>query len=253
MTPGYGKPRSALPWLPYESEDRVIINSHNFTPSKLYPSLQDAVAGYYPRLDAGAAMDDQFGSNHGTLVGGATRVDSSGLAYSTDGVNDYGAIPFVVFPGAYPFAISLWFNVPNITANFYLFSISDINSTNAFFAVAAVGSLSGDPIIAQAGDSGGSSFAQSSSGLSANTWHHALAVFTSASSRSVYIDGANGGTETTTRSPNLASLDNIAVGALRRSSVIYAQALVDDILIFDRVPTAQERIDLASQRGAAYL
>lgn len=30
MTPGYAKPRSELPWLPYKEHDRVIINAHNF-------------------------------------------------------------------------------------------------------------------------------------------------------------------------------------------------------------------------------
>jgi hypothetical protein len=30
MTPGFAKPRSELPWIPYEEQDRVIINSHNF-------------------------------------------------------------------------------------------------------------------------------------------------------------------------------------------------------------------------------
>jgi hypothetical protein len=32
MTPGFAKPRSELPWLPYGKCDRVIINAHNFTP-----------------------------------------------------------------------------------------------------------------------------------------------------------------------------------------------------------------------------
>jgi hypothetical protein len=253
MTPGYAKPRSELPWLPYESLDRVIINAHNFTPSKLYPSLQDAVAGYYPRLDSGAAMDDQFGDNDGSLINGATRVDSSGLAYSTDGVSQYGSIPFAVFPGAYPFAISLWFRVPNITTNFYLLSIADINSLNAYFSLVASGGIAGDPVTAAVGDSTTTSFAASTVGYSANTWTHALAVFASTTSRSVYLNGANGATEETSRTPSLASLDNITVGTLRRSSQLYSQTLVDDILIFDRIPTAQERIDLASQRGAAYL
>ena len=228
----------------------MIINQHNF--GRRYPSLQDARAGYYPRLDAGAAIDDQFGSNHGTLVNGAARVDSSGLAYSTDGINDYGSIPFAVFPGAYPFAVSLWFNVPNITASFYLFAISDINTNNAYFAIAAAGGISGDPVIAQVGDATAASFAQSSAGYAANTWQHVLAVFESTTSRAVYLNGANAGTNTTSRTPSLAALDNIAVGALRRSSSIFSQCLVDDILIYNRVPTAQERIDLASQRGAAY-
>ena len=45
MTPGFAKSRSELPWLPYESEDRVIINAHNFpapsgwTPASLSTAL----------------------------------------------------------------------------------------------------------------------------------------------------------------------------------------------------------------------
>jgi hypothetical protein len=253
MTPGYAKTRQELPWLYYPEADRVIINAHNFGGGEpLYPTLQDAVAGYFPRLDGGAEMDDQFGVNHGSLSNGATRVDSSGLAYSTDGVNDYGSIPFAVFPGAYPFAISLWFRVPNVTTSFYLLSIADINSLNAYFSLVAAGAIAGDPVIAAVGDSTTTSFAASTAGFSANTWTHALAVFESSTSRSVYLNGENGATETTSRTPNLSSLDNISVGALRRSSVLYSQILVDDILLFDRILTAQERIDLASQRGAAY-
>lgn len=33
VTPGFAKPRSELPWLPYWEQDRVIINAHNFTPA----------------------------------------------------------------------------------------------------------------------------------------------------------------------------------------------------------------------------
>ena len=223
-----------------------------------YPSLRTTlpIAGYYARLDSGAAATDQFtadGAQDGTLINGATRVDDNGLAYSFDGVNDYLTIPFAAFPGAYPFSISCWFNVPNVTDAFYLLSINDINSSDAYFALAAAGTLTGDPVVVLAGDAGGTSFAQSSAGFTANTWHHVLAVFTSVSSRTVYLNGGSSGTETTARSPNLALLDNIAVGALRRSSVIHSQCLIDDIAIYPIALNATQAGYLASQRGVIYV
>lgn len=42
MTPGFAKPRSELPWLPYGKCNRVIINQHNFggwTPARLSLAL----------------------------------------------------------------------------------------------------------------------------------------------------------------------------------------------------------------------
>ena len=38
MTPGFAKPRSELPWLPYGKCNRVIINQHNFTPASWTPA-----------------------------------------------------------------------------------------------------------------------------------------------------------------------------------------------------------------------
>lgn len=222
-----------------------------------YPALRTTLprAGFYARLDPGVPAVDQFtadGSQDGTLTAGATRIDSSGLAYSFDGVNDYLDIPFGLFPGAYPFSISLWFNVPNLTSSFYLFAIADIATDNALIAIAAAGGISGDPVIAQVGDEIGSSFAQSTSGYSANTWQHVVAVFTSTTSRTVYLNGGNSATNTTSRTPNLASLDNIAVGALRRASPLFAQCLVDDIVFYPIALNASQVANLASQRGAIY-
>jgi hypothetical protein len=59
MTPGFAKPRSELPWLPYGEQDRVIINSHNFTPAIAY--------GWETPLSI-AAVGDAVVSTEGTLV-----------------------------------------------------------------------------------------------------------------------------------------------------------------------------------------
>jgi hypothetical protein len=71
MTPGFAKPRSELPWLPYEEQDRVIINAHNFTPAITY--------GWETPLSI-AAVGDAVVSTEGTLV------EARNLGQATDRV-----------------------------------------------------------------------------------------------------------------------------------------------------------------------
>ncbi len=79
MTPGFARPRSELPWLPYEEHDRVIINAHRFggswTPAQITTELW---------LDAADAATIYSASSGGSLVadgGSVGRVeDKSGNA-----------------------------------------------------------------------------------------------------------------------------------------------------------------------------
>jgi hypothetical protein len=59
MTPGFAKSRKVLFYLPYPEPDRVIINSHNFTPAITY--------GWETPLSI-AAVGDSVVSTEGTLV-----------------------------------------------------------------------------------------------------------------------------------------------------------------------------------------
>jgi hypothetical protein len=63
MTPGFAKPRSELPWLPYEEQDRVIINSHNFTSAWTPANLSPAI--WLDASDASTLYDSTSG---GSLV-----------------------------------------------------------------------------------------------------------------------------------------------------------------------------------------
>jgi hypothetical protein len=132
MTPGFGKPRSELPWLPYESLDRVIINSHNFT-----PAFNPAVNGKMPthvwcpsRDTAGngtATLTDLVGSNNGTLTlmdpatDWVVDTDAGGVrALDFDGSNDrvaFGAGALVSTLVA--FSVSAWVKTVNLTTNQY--------------------------------------------------------------------------------------------------------------------------------------
>ena len=59
MIPGFAQPRSELPWLYYPERDRVIINSHNFTPAITYG---------WEASQSIAAVGDSVVSTEGTLV-----------------------------------------------------------------------------------------------------------------------------------------------------------------------------------------
>ncbi len=103
MTPGFAKPRSELPWLPYESLDRVIINSHNFN-APAFDLLADAAPSVW--LDASDAtslfdatsggsnpaadgdvrrwQDKSGNARHATLVSGSAPIRKTSIINSRD-------------------------------------------------------------------------------------------------------------------------------------------------------------------------
>ena len=96
MTPGYARPRSELPWLPYESLDRVIINSHNFTPAGP-TGIGGEIAWWCPSLDDSgngtATMNDLIGSRNCSLTAEATPANAWGVD------TDNGGVRAVLFNG----------------------------------------------------------------------------------------------------------------------------------------------------------
>jgi len=78
MTPGYGKPRSELPWLPYEEQDRVIINAHNFTPA-IWTPAQISTSLWLDASDAATLFDAVSGGSLVAADGAVARwQDKSG-------------------------------------------------------------------------------------------------------------------------------------------------------------------------------
>jgi hypothetical protein len=67
-----------MPWLPYESEDRVIINSHNFTPANWTPA-QISTAVWLDASDAATLYDAVSGGSAVAANGAVARwQDKSG-------------------------------------------------------------------------------------------------------------------------------------------------------------------------------
>lgn len=115
-----------------------------------------------------------------------------------------------------PFSVVCWFNMTNATQQHFLWTTSDLsNSLQSLAAFSARGNLGGDPLRASTVASTGV-VADTSTGYSANTWHHAAAVYTSTASRAVYIDGGSKGTNTETRTPT--GQDTTNIGAIRNGT-----------------------------------
>lgn len=127
MTPGFAKTRAELPWLPYGEVDRVIINSHNFTPA-FNPAVNGKTPAevYCPSRDTAGngttTLTGLVAGNNGTLTNMDPETDwvedtSAGgvRALDFDGSNDYVTIPHnsVLNPGSSPFSISCWIKPPN--------------------------------------------------------------------------------------------------------------------------------------------
>lgn len=101
---------------------------------------------------------------------------------------------------AYPLTLVAWFNSDDVTADQAILSVAhhEVTSPQGRWAILQVrGTTAGDPVSAATFD--GTTFAQAltTSGYSADTWHHGCAVFASETSRTAYIDGGNSASETT--------------------------------------------------------
>ena len=95
-----------------------------------------------------------------------------------------------------PFSVSLWMYSDDAAKDQALF-FTKANAQSRYFGLFAVGSAAGDPIYCTAREEGINEHAITTSGFSANTWHHIMGVWASATDRRVFIDGGSKGTNTT--------------------------------------------------------
>ena len=202
MTHGYAQPRSKLPWLPYESLDRVIINSHNFTPAAFDSSVNGKTPDgcWCPSQDSAgrltATLTDLVGVSDGTL----TNMDPA-----TDWVNDTGSLWNLDFDGtndeviigdvsAYDiatasFSVSAWINTSSSKTVQAIFAKQDSSSFNGFFFGLVNGQLR---LVNNWGASLGSVGTITSTGTFNNgAWRHVVGVMIGADRTNwrLYVDG----------------------------------------------------------------
>jgi hypothetical protein len=144
-----------------------------------------------------------------------------------------------------PFTLACWFNTADITNQQTLLGIQNLSNghrSNMF----ASGNAAGDPV--QAATTVGGSFGGSSStsSYSANTWQHCAGVFLTTASRTVYLDGAAGTTNTTSLSPSYGT-PTIGIGGRHNGTAwgLFSDANTAECGIWNVALTADEIASLA--------
>lgn len=135
-----------------------------------------------------------------------------------DGVPEYAQIETAAVT-AYPFTMACHFYTNSITTSQALMWVGDKDSAVHFCSLNAQGTIGGDPLIAFSHTYGGAAFtsANTTTGFSANVWHHGVGVWVSATERYVYIDGGSKGSDAT-EVEAIANHDRTAIGGARDSS-----------------------------------
>ena len=98
--------------------------------------------------------------------------------------------------GAYPLTLAAWVRSDDATVGQSILGV--FNATvDRWIRIELRGDIGGDPARIEAYDGVTNANAATSSGYSANTWHHVCGVSASSTSRIVYLDGGNSGSDTT--------------------------------------------------------
>lgn len=142
-----------------------------------------------------------------------------------------------------PLTMACWFKPANVTVAKALMSIGTSGGMSRF--VLTENQTASQPILGQSVNSGGTiASAVSAGSVSAGAWHHAAAVFTSSASRTAYLSGVGGTTETT--SITVSGINRTLIGARISTTVgLYAAADISEAAIWSAALTADEISSLA--------
>lgn len=117
-----------------------------------------------------------------------------------------------------PLTMACWFRSDSTTLSQALMALGRSDANDDTFLLAANGAAGGDPVQAQTSGVGGAS-AVTTTGFSANTWHHACGVFAAVDSRAAYIDGGSKGTNAGSQTPS--GLDRTRIGLYYSGATLY--------------------------------
>lgn len=112
---------------------------------------------------------------------------------------------------AVPMTLSAWVRPADTTSSKAVCGIGNLTGSNNNFGLFLTNAGKAEAYVSQNGSFGE---AITTASYSANTWHHLAGVFPANNSRSVYLDGGNKVTETTSITP--AGVDRTSVGLQRQ-------------------------------------
>jgi hypothetical protein len=233
----------------------------------LFPELwRGCVGAWNPGLGpTGLTLSDWSPyKNHGTLTNmdpGTDWVASQGrYALDFDGINDFVPLGTTNLLGltrsSLSATVSFWVYPRTTTRNAYIAdwnsggSVERIRIEMSGFNISA-GRIGGNVLY-----EGGLAPVQTSSAPALNTWHH-ISITGSGSGMVLYWNGRldsteSGGGAAQYRGGLSASANRVTLGRAGEANLLYANALLDDVVIHNYAITPEINRILASRRGIAY-
>jgi hypothetical protein len=161
------------------------------------------------------------------------------MAYEFNGTNQYisrATAPVTVTP----LTLACWFN-PDLFHTGALCAVDSTAPSNWF----ALFVFNTGKVAASAVASGNGSSAVTTANYSTGSWNHCCGVFSSSTSRTIYLDGANSVTNTESRTP--AGLNETVIGARRFLGAIsaFSDSRIAEVGIWNAALTAEEVASLA--------
>jgi hypothetical protein len=160
-----------------------------------------------------------------------------------DANNEYAEIDSAVV-ATYPLTMAAWFYTDSIALRQTILAIADKDVADHFHQLIAHGLAAGDPVRYQCQGGGAVVIASTTTGFSANTWHHACAIGRNATDRSVFIDGGSEGTNAQDKTP--ANLDRTSIGRTGDSTpTFYMSGRIAEAAVWNVDLTDDEVVSLA--------
>lgn len=115
-----------------------------------------------------------------------------------------------------PLSFSAWIRTNNVDISETIMGLFDLSQSAHYVRLRVSGNEAGDLLSATVNTGGGGLDIDSTSGVTINTWHHALFVGAAVDDWRIYIDGANKGTSTGSRTSS--GLDRTTIGRMGDST-----------------------------------
>lgn len=145
-----------------------------------------------------------------------------------------------------PFTMACWFYTDDTDIDEVLMEIGDLDDDSHGHWIDADGTLEGDPVCVYSAE--GDAAAETASGFSANTWHHAAGVVAASDDRRVYIDGGSKGTDAGEASST--GLDSVNIGAHGNGTPdLYFSGRIAEAAIWNAALSDAEVVELAAGRS----
>lgn len=190
------------------------------------PKLID-IAGNYDGTFTGYGSDSPWRGAMGRM-GGFGSVNF-------DGTDDYVIRSSVSF--SLPMTLSVWFNVADLSGIREAVYLGNGGASAGWCSIEVT--TSGAVSAYYNSNNDQNRFATTAATVSAGVWNHAVAVFSDTNSRTIYLNGSNKVTDSTSAAD--ATLNSWVLGLLRPSAPLrYWAGKLDDACLFNRVLSDSE-------------